>query len=146
MRKILIGLALVLVALPAWAQGRQDNWRRCADKNPDLSIDGCTAVIQSTGQETDEGFAVAYFKRGDAYYNKGLYDQSIADETQAIALKPDLTDAYGHRGLAYEKKGLPDMAIPDYRTALKLAAGHPTRDVFVADIAKKGLQRLGATP
>ena len=146
MRGILIGLALVLIALPAWAQGRQDNWRLCADKNPDLSIGGCTAVIQSTGQETDAGFAAAYFKRGDAYYSKGLYDQAIADETQAISLKPDLTGAYSHRGLAYEQKGLPDKAVTDYRMALKLAAGHPTRDVFVADLAKKGLQRLGATP
>ena len=146
MRRILIGLALALLALPVWAQGRNQNWTRCADKNPDLSIAGCTAVIQSTGQETDAGFAVAYYKRGDAYYRKGLYDQAIADETRAIALKPDFADAFGARGLAYERQGRRDQAISDYRAALKLAADHPALYASVSGLARQSLKRLGAAP
>jgi tetratricopeptide (TPR) repeat protein len=146
MRRILLGLALMLVASPAWAQGRVENWHHCVDKNPELSIAGCTAVIESAGQESNEGYADAYYKRGDAYFHKGLYDKAIFDETQAISLKPDLTDAYGSRGLAYEKKGQHDEAIADYRAVQKIAAVHPTRDVFVAEQAQQGLKRLGATP
>ncbi len=146
MRGISIGLAVALIALPTWAQGRNDNWQQCADKNPDQSIAGCTAVIQSTGQESNEGFAIAYFKRGDAYLRKELYDRAIADETQAIALKPDFADAYGNRGLTYEQKGQRDQAIADYRMALKLAAAHPASYAAVTDSAQKGLKRLDATP
>jgi len=142
----LIGLALALLALPAWAQGRSAKWTSCADKNPDLSIAGCTAVIQSTGQEGNEGFAVAYYKRGDAYYHKGLYDQALADETRAIELKPDLADAYGARGLVFEKQGSRDQAISDYRAALKLAADHPSLYAPVAGLARDSLKRLGAAP
>jgi len=63
---------------------------------------------------------VAYLNRGNAYIGKGLYDQAIADETKAIALKPDYALAYFDRGFAYEKKGQRDQAIADYRAALKL--------------------------
>ncbi len=146
MRRILLGLTVALLALPAWAQTRNDNWRRCADKNPDASIAGCTDVIQSTGQESNEGFAMAYYKRGDAYLHNGLYDQAIADETQAISLKPDFADAYDSRGLIYEKQGQRDQAIADYRMALKLAADHPASKASVANSARQGLTRLGATP
>jgi tetratricopeptide (TPR) repeat protein len=146
MRWISIGLVLALVALPAWAQGRNQNWTSCADKNPDLSIAGCTAVIQSTGQEMTEGYAIAYFKRGDAYYRKGLYDRALADETQAISLKPDFADAYGARGQTYEQQGRRDQAIADYRAALRLAADHPKLYASVSGLAQESLKRLGAAP
>ncbi len=79
-----------------------------------------------------------YYNRGVAYGDKGLYDQAIADYTQAIALKPDYAAAYDNRGWSYEKKGARDQAVADYRAALRL---DPTRK-----LAPDGLKRLGVTP
>jgi hypothetical protein len=44
--------------------------RRCSDPDPDLSISGCTAMIQS-GQQTEENLAKAFLSRGNAYISKG---------------------------------------------------------------------------
>jgi len=151
MRRILIGSALALMALAAWnfpadAQTRNENWYSCESGNPDTSIAGCTAVIQSVGQETDEGMSVAYYKRGDDYNQKGLYAQAIADETKSIALNSIYANAYGARGFAHEKLGQRGPAIDDYRQALNLAAGHPARYAAVTTRAQAGLQRLGGSP
>jgi len=151
MRRIVIVSALVFFALAAWnlpasAQTRNENWNHCADGNPDISIAGCTAVIQSVGQESNAGFAVAYYKRGDAYNQKSLYDKAVADESQSITLNPIYANAYGARGFAYEKLGQRDPAIADYRQALKLAADHPARYAVVTQRAQAGLQRLGVSP
>ena len=45
MRGILIGLALTLAALPAWTQPHDETM--CQSFDPDTSISGCTALIQS---------------------------------------------------------------------------------------------------
>jgi lipoprotein NlpI len=138
MRRILIGLVVAFIALPASAQTRDQNVARCNDgSDPDASIAGCTALIQS-GQETSAVLAAAYYNRGNSYDGKGLHDQAIADFTQAIAIKPDFSPAYYNRGAAYETKGLRDLAIADYRATLKLDPNQA--------LAADGLKRLGATP
>jgi len=119
MRTILIGLALAFIALPAWAQTRDQNMARCNGNDPDLSISGCTALIQS-GQEPTANLVVEYKNRGYAYRHKGLYDQAIADYTHAIALSPSNGSAYNSRGLAYEAKSLHNQAIADYTHAIAL--------------------------
>jgi lipoprotein NlpI len=113
---ILIGLALSFIALPVSAQTRDQNVAQCDRPDPDASIAGCTALIQS-GQETSAVLAAAYYNRGNAYDGKGLHDQAIADFTQAIAIKPDLAQAYYNRGVAYEGKRLRDLAIADFRAS-----------------------------
>jgi tetratricopeptide (TPR) repeat protein len=141
MLRILIGLVVGLVALPAWAQTRDENVARCtAAADPatvDLKIGACTALLQS-GQETAINIPIIYYDRGNGYRNKGLYDQAIADYTQAIALKPDKANAYYNRGGAYEEKGQRDQAIADYRMALKLAPNY--------QLPLDALKRLGVTP
>jgi len=137
MRRILIGLALALAALPASAQTRDELWEHCEDDNPDLSIGGCTALIQS-GQETTENLANAFYNRGLAYRQNGLYDQAISDYTQALRLTPNDPGTYNNRGFAYEKKGERDMAIADYRAALRI---DPNRQSALGN-----LQRLGVAP
>jgi hypothetical protein len=62
----LLGASALLVG-----QTRDDNWNRCKDSNPDLSIGGCTALIQS-GQETNSNLAKAFRNRGIAYDDRGL--------------------------------------------------------------------------
>jgi hypothetical protein len=53
----------------------------------DVTIGGCTAVIQS-GKETRSALAMAYNNRGVAYRAKGEGDRAIADFNKAIELNP----------------------------------------------------------
>ena len=123
MRGLLIGLALALVAAPAWAQTpQQRDWCSSDTATDDQTIDGCTALIAS-GRETTVGQAAAYYNRGIGYEDKGLHDQAIADYTQAIALKPDYAVAYDNRGNAFDSKGLYDQAIADHSQAIALQPG-----------------------
>ena len=92
MRRLLIGLALALIALPAWAHTRNANMKRClSEDDPDVTIAGCNALIQS-GHETAADLAIVYNKRGIAYVLKavpqGPYDQAIADLPKRSRLDP----------------------------------------------------------
>src|SRR5208282_6099608 len=101
MRRILIGLALAFLALPAWAQTREQNWAQCTNiSNPDASISACTAIIQS-GQEMTVNLAIAYKDRAMAYGAKGLHEQEISDAAQAIALNPNDAMPYNSRAWSY---------------------------------------------
>jgi tetratricopeptide (TPR) repeat protein len=51
---------------------------------------------------------------------KRVYDQAIADFTQAIRLDPDNAATYRERGNAYSDKGDYDRAIADYNQAIRL--------------------------
>ena len=122
--------------------------------------------------DTTAVLAIAYGNRGAAYDAKGLYDQAIADDTQAIALNPqDAMDHY-NRGAAYGHKGLLDQAVTDYTRAIALDPQHANayynrgrvyeatglHDQAIADYraalkwnqtrqdALGALKRLGATP
>ena len=62
----------------------------------------------------------AYNNRGNAYADKGDFDNAISDYNTAIKLKPDNAKAYYNRGNTYYDKGEVDNAISDYNTAIKL--------------------------
>jgi tetratricopeptide (TPR) repeat protein len=130
MRRILIGLALALITLPAWAQTRDENLTGCISHDPDISISGCTALIQS-GKETKADLSGFYAERATAYNDKGLYDQAISDFTTAATLTPDSDTfsftIYSGRGLSYYQKGLYDQAIADYTKAIALQPDNADR-------------------
>ena len=83
MRRMLIGLVLALIAAPAAAQPRDSITTQCTAGAPDARIVGCSAIIES-GLTHSLDLAVAYNNRGNAYDEKGLYDQAIDDFTQSI--------------------------------------------------------------
>ena len=140
MHRILIGLALMLAALPAWAQTpQQRDWCFNTDATDDQTVEGCNAVIQS-GNFTGNNLAAAYFNRGLSYRHKNLLDSAISDYTQALAITPNDSDVYNNRGFAYEKKGQRDQAIADYRMAVKLRTD--PNDTTALD----NLKRLGVSP
>ena len=64
--------------------------------------------------------ALAYNKRGDAYYRLGDYEQAQADSSQAILLNPQDANAYFDRGFAFSELGKYKEAIADYTQAIKL--------------------------
>jgi len=135
MRGILIVVAFALAALPAWAQTKDDNWRRCGSDDFATAIGGCTALIQS-GQDVDD----AYCSRGSVYYKHGLYNEAIADFTRSLAIDPNSTECLRSRGQAYEKAGQRDKAIADYRAWFKLESPVDQPE------PREALERLGATP
>src|ERR1700722_14189743 len=116
-----MGAAALLAAVSALAQPAQNSaW--CENKDnafpPDVSIDGCSAMIQS-GTESPQNVPVVYNNRGVAYRAKGELDRVIADYTEAIKLDPKYDVAYHNRGRAYFAKREIDRAIADYDQALK---------------------------
>src|ERR1700759_3870615 len=110
----------LLAVTPAAAQQALD-WALCANDGnaypAEKAINGCTAVIKA-GRETRKYMAIAYYDRGNAYYNIGDIDQAITDYTSAIRLNPQYVSALSNRGNAYGSKGDLDGAFADYSAAL----------------------------
>jgi tetratricopeptide (TPR) repeat protein len=132
MRIVWIALGVSLIALPALAQ---TNVQKCVGDDPDMAIAGCTALIQEGGLDTAHMAGVSVI-RGNAYSDKEMYDQAIADYSKAISLKPDPI-AYDGRALIYAKQGHKDLAIADFQAAQKLDPSDQT--------SANGLKSLGVS-
>ncbi len=99
-------LVFLLLLVPTTACHAQlgDNAEKCeknVNNNPDLALQGCTALIVS-GQLSGEDLVKVLIDRGLAYSNKAHYDQAIQAFDKAISLKRDTPEAFNNRGLAYE--------------------------------------------
>ena len=93
-------------------------WKFCQSDNdtPEVrAITDCTGLIDA-GDLNENDRAIAYYRRGAAYWRKEDLDQAAADETKAIELDPNIADAYVRRGASYLNKGDIKSAIADYRT------------------------------
>src|SRR5579859_7524636 len=113
----LLSLQLLTTACHAQLASDAQKCEKNVNNNPDLALQGCTAVIMS-GQLSEVDLAKVLNDRGLAYSNKGKYDQAIQDYDKAIALKPEIPEAFNNRGLAYEQKGDYDHAVQDYDRAI----------------------------
>ena len=117
--KRISSIVLVMLAL-ATTQAGADDWGDCKQtKDEDLSIAGCTVIIES-GTQSKTNLARAYYDRGVAHAQKGQHDLAIADYDRTIAINPKNADAYGNRGAIYNSKGQYDRAIADYDRAIAL--------------------------
>lgn len=61
-----------------------------------------------------------------AHLSQGLYQDAIADYTQAIALQPGHCRALYNRAFSYDRLGHAEEAVADYTCALKLEPGNAT--------------------
>lgn len=87
-----------------------------SDNKNDLAIADYDAYIKLNASEP-----AAYTNRGLARYNKGNYDDAIADQTKAISMNPPwISDAYVRRGMAFKAKKDFITAIADMDQAVKL--------------------------
>lgn len=68
-------------------------------------------------------YAEAYYNRGTAYSDQGLYDKAILDFTKAIEKNSEYAEAYYNRGNAYAEKGQYEQAITDYTGTIKITPG-----------------------
>jgi lipoprotein NlpI len=120
---VLLLMQVLTMACRAQLANDADKCEKNVNSNPDLALQGCTAVIAS-GQLSGEDLAKALNDRGLAYSNRAKYDQAIQDFDRALSLKPDTVEALNNRGLAYEQKGDFDRAIEDYERAIRLQPGY----------------------
>lgn len=63
--------------------------------------------------------SAAYSNRCLSYIQLSVYDQAIADCSEAIALAPENSEAYLNRGIAAYRTGNSDAAIVDYTQLLQ---------------------------
>lgn len=90
--------------------------------------------------ELDPNFEEAYYKRGNVYYNKGLYDEAIRDYNKAIELNPEYVEAYNNKGVCYFNKGQYDQAIKNYNKGLEIDPDNETIYYNLGEVYfKKGL-------
>jgi tetratricopeptide (TPR) repeat protein len=108
---------LVSVSAVRADQTQDKNWNLCKSEDTQLSIEGCSALIQPSGQ-TGVNLAKAFYNRGSAYGRKGEYEHAIQDYDQALLLNPGFANAFYGRGWAYEHIGDFDRAIQDFNQAL----------------------------
>jgi tetratricopeptide (TPR) repeat protein len=84
------------------------------------------AALNRTIAETSESIrfnpknAVAYFERGNAFFQKGAQERVIPDYTEAIRLGLRGSDVYHQRGMAHANQADYHLAIPDYDEAIGL--------------------------
>src|SRR5262245_56035862 len=102
-------VAGILGATPAHALTEAD-LRNCDSLQAELSIPGCTAVINEP-RVPDNMKALARLKRGMAYFAVNKIDAAIADLEVAHKLKPEDHVAANELGLAYAEKGDEAKAI-----------------------------------
>jgi tetratricopeptide (TPR) repeat protein len=129
MRSLWLPLLVLMQVVACSGAPQTSDADRCMAGDPDVVIDGCTAII-TAGKETREHLAEAYFDRGFAYYNQHRYDFAIQDFDQAILLQPNaalgsgravgLAVTFDYRGNAYRREGQYDRAIEDLDQSLRL--------------------------
>jgi uncharacterized protein (DUF1697 family)/tetratricopeptide (TPR) repeat protein len=114
----------------------------CGDDNPDISIAGCTAIIESR-REKGPALARAFAARGAAYMALQDFDRAIQDFTQAVTIDSADAGVFANRGAAYGARQEWDSAIRDFsrvvalrpnsahafsdRAAMYLLAGQPDK-------------------
>src|SRR5215467_13817887 len=117
---VVLAAAPVLTPAPQFTQ----DWIWCANSGHvfslDLSISGCSAVIQF-GRELPRNLSIAFYNRANALFGKGDFDSAIADYDQAIRQDAENAGAFANRGQAFAAKGDMHRAIEDFNEAIRLA-------------------------
>jgi tetratricopeptide (TPR) repeat protein len=119
LRPLLGAGALVAATLVLPAAAGTPSRGDCGAKDPQLSIAGCTLVINDP--RTDASMRVrALGARAFAYNDTHDYDRAIADASRALTVKPDDALALVVRARAFKGKDDLVHALEDYDAAIKL--------------------------
>jgi len=79
-----------------------------------------TAVINVSGQESYNYYALEYFKKSLEALVIGDYDGTIANSTQVLIRDPNSAVTYAIRARAYYEKGNMTRAIEDCNQAIRI--------------------------
>ena len=82
------------------------------------AIQSCTKAISLTSENLTSENVEVFLNRGLAHYRQGDFFAAIADDNQAIKIKPYDFRAYYNRALATSSLGYYQKAIMDYNRAL----------------------------
>jgi len=82
------------------------------DKRPSMTGEAARGRVKSA--------ATDHYNRGEAYYEKGQYDQAFSELTRAIEIDPGFAPAYIIRGMAYNDKNEFDLAIADFTKVIEI--------------------------
>ena len=111
-----------------------EDYTKAIELNPrgDASDNIRAMYSQLVLEEADEDYAesakldsagsIAYYNRGNSYYQLGLYEKAIEDYTRAIGLDPTYAVAYYNRGLTHDDLGQSNEAERDFEVSQKLTA------------------------
>ena len=123
MHRILLGLVLIAVFLPAAAIA--DLIDDCRDsRRSQIRLKACTSIIEGRGFDANAR-AYAYQYRGDARNDAGAFRPAISDFSQAIRLKPDNAQAFAGRGRARFSTGDFNSALSDFGDAIGIFPVEP---------------------
>jgi hypothetical protein len=67
----------------------QQPWLQCRDKNPDVRIKGCTAIIEA-GRNNSEDLADAFYRCGSTYAERADVEHALHDYDEAMGLTSSL--------------------------------------------------------
>jgi tetratricopeptide (TPR) repeat protein len=71
-------------------------------------------------KNTSSKESLSYCKRGDLFFNLGMYRKAVTSYDKALEIKPDLYEAWHYRGSALDDLGRLEKAIASYDEASKL--------------------------
>jgi lipoprotein NlpI len=95
----------------------------CTEGNfekPEQGVAACTDALAAPGLV--DGRRARFFNaRGEYYCSTAQYDLAIADQSEAIRLKPGFAQAYMDRGGCYVGKRDLKAALADYDEGIRLA-------------------------
>jgi tetratricopeptide (TPR) repeat protein len=120
-------IVLSVAVLASGAVSAADNdWPDCNSNDVQLTIAGCTNVINADAGDTGK-FPLdrAYVRRGNAYGKSRKFDLAIADFTKAIELNPKRFENYAARAVAYRETNRMPEALADFNHAISLNASDP---------------------
>ena len=117
----LLLLALLLAALPGWAQSRHAVVRQAclADRLIDapVRIESCSGAIAST--TNPDLLRTYYFNRGVAYQDAGQSGAAVLDYDKALTYRPPDALAMLNRGLIRQEQGRVQVALADFDAAIE---------------------------
>ncbi|MEH2402363.1 tetratricopeptide repeat protein [Nostoc sp.] len=97
--------------------------------------------LDNSSQYRDEHLNILYVKLGDECFEKGEYQNAIANFNQALELKYSDIDLYYKRGLAHYQIGDYEAAIADYSQAIQMNL-HDAKSYNKRGLALSHLGRL----
>lgn len=120
--KLGVGWILLLGSAMACGQARELNAKKCASNEPEPSLQGCTALIES-GREAPTNLAADYARRGASYSKLGQYGKAIADFSASLQRDAKNAHTLDLRGRAYQHTQQYDLALADLNAAVQLEPG-----------------------